>query len=156
MKIPQRRQGLIPGSMLTVCFLALTFTFIVPIIFVLPGALVESIASQVVNNNPYSNVGLRTIEILSVLLAGAFILALVHISNRRVKGLPVSQGRIIVLLLLLSFFIHPLGFYIYWGVALHFRSDGQLIFAAIYSFPFSSFAFPVVGLLMDVAGRRSI
>jgi len=156
MKISERRQGLILGSMLTVCFLALTATFIVPIIFVLPGVIVESIASHVVNNDRYSNVGKRTIAILSVMLAGTLIVVLLHIRGRREKGMPVSQGRTILLLLLLSFIIHPLGFYIYWGLVLQFRSDGQLIFAAIYSFPFSSLAFPVIGLLMDVAGRKPV
>jgi hypothetical protein len=156
MKIPEHHQGLIFGSMLTVCCLVLTFTFIVPIVFVLPGVVVESIASHVVNNDPYSNVGICTIIILCVLLTGALMAALLHIRRRRAKGMSVSQGRAIVLLLLLSFIIHPLGFYIYWGVVLQFRSDGQLIFAAFNSFPFSSFAFPIIGFLMDWAARRPV
>jgi hypothetical protein len=50
---------------------------------------------------------------------------------------------------LFYFLVHPLGFYIYWGLELDFRSDGQLIFGAIKSFPASSCAFLFIGLIID-------
>jgi hypothetical protein len=49
----------------------------------------------------------------------------------------------------LYFIVHALGFYIYWGMSLEFRGDGQLIFAAVDSFPISSWAFIPMGLIID-------
>ncbi len=51
---------------------------------------------------------------------------------------------------LLFFIVHSLGFYIYWGAELGFKSDGQLAFGVINSFPTSSWAFIIIGLTIDI------
>lgn len=144
-----KNNGLIVGTIFTVCSFLLTFTFVVPIISVLPGVFFETISKAIVSNDPYSNVGKLTILLLTVLLLLAIILTIVYTRKRTPANETLSKGRLTLIMFAFYFIVHPLGFYIYWGLNLNFRSDGQLIFAAVDSFPISSFAFVLLGLLID-------
>ncbi len=149
MKIAKSNSGLVIGAIFTGCSLLLTATFFVPIISVLPGVIFETIAKNMVNNEPYSNVGKLTILLLSIIFLVTLVLCLTWIRQTIIKEGQISRGHIIVIMSIMYFIVHSLGFYIYWGLALDYRSDGQLIFAAIVSFPISSFAFIFIGLLVD-------
>ena len=150
MKISKSNSGLIIGALFTVGSLLLTATFVVPIISVLPGMLFETIAENCINNEPYSNVGKLTILLLTITFLLTLVLCLISIKSKTRKGEEISKGRIIAILSLMYFLVHSLGFYIYWGAFLDFRSDGQLIFSAIISYPISSFMFVFLGLLIDL------
>ena len=67
MKINQKYNGTIIGSIFTVSSLLLTLTFVVPVLSIMPGMLVELFASKVVDNEPYSNVGRATVCFLVVI-----------------------------------------------------------------------------------------
>lgn len=149
MRINQQYNGTIIGSIFTVCSLVLTCTYIIPIATVFPGIYIEALMSSIVDNDPYSNVGKATI----IVLIGILTISLVIILR---KSRRVHPGNVqIILIMIIEFFIlHILGFYIYWAVSLDFRNDGQLIFAAISSFPFSSFGFVIVGSLVDLVKKN--
>ena len=72
MKIAKSKGGVTIGALFTVVSFLLTWTFIVPIISVLPGMLFESIAERLVDTEPYSNVGKTTILLLSILFLLTF------------------------------------------------------------------------------------
>lgn len=59
-------------------------------------------------------------------------------------------------MLLFYFIVHPLVFYLYWGIQLDFRSDGQLIMEAIRTFPISSLSFIFIGIMIDIVKNRGI
>ena len=154
MKIAKSKSGVTIGALFTVVSFILTWTFIVPIISVLPGMLFESIAERLVDNEPYSNVGKTTILLLAILFLLTLFLSLVWIRNEIVKHGSILTSQINLIMCLLFFIAHSLGFYIYWGVALDFRSDGQLIFGAVISYPISSFSFVFIGILIDLVKNR--
>jgi len=149
MKINQKYNATIIGGIFTTVSLLLTFTFIVPIFSVIPGAFIELLMSSIIDRDPYSNVGKVTIFTLLILLVISLITIL--IKARKIK---FNNGHIIGVMFFEYFIIHNLGFYIYWATALNFKSDGQLIFGAVTSFPYSSFGFLVIGLIIDLVKRK--
>ncbi len=156
MKIAKHNSGLIIGAIFTGISLCLTITYIVPIISVFPGFIFETIAASFVSNEPYSNVGKLTIKLLSVIFLLTLILCMLSVINKTEKFGQISQRRIIGIMAILYFIVHCLGYYLYWGIALHFESDGQLIFASLISFPISSFAFVLIGLLIDFVKNKAL
>jgi len=152
--IKNRTLGLKIGAVFSIISFLLTFTFIIPILSVLPGCLVELIASKLVNNTPYSNVGKLTILIFVVILL-TFIVAIIFATKILAeKKLKLRKFEVILAMFIFYFIIHPLGFYIYWGIFLHFVRDGQLIFSAVTSFPYSSLAFILLGFLIDLTWTK--
>lgn len=156
MKISKTKSGVIIGTIFTVASLVLTVTFIVPIISVFPGMIFETIAENLIDNDPYSNVGKLTILLLTITFISTLIFCLLSIKKKTKKGEDISNRRIITIMSLMYFIVHSLGFYIYWGVSLDFRSDGQLIFGAVISYPISSFVFIFIGLLIDTVKNSKL
>ncbi len=62
----------------------------------------------------------------------------------------LSNSAVVGIMVVEYFIVHTLGFYLYWANTLDFRSDGQLIFAAVDSFPKSSLSFVFIGLFIDI------
>lgn len=143
--------GLVIGTVFTFGCLLLTFTFFIPIISVFPGVIVEAMASALVDNDPYSNVGKLTIILLTLILIITLSIALFRVRRTTLRGGIISKTKIAIVMTVMYFIVHALGFYIYWGLALDYRGDGQLIFAAVDSFPISSCGFIPIGLAIDVA-----
>jgi hypothetical protein len=149
MKINQSYNGTIIGGIFTVTSLLLSLTFIIPVLSVIPGALIESVIAKIVTNEPYSNVGKVTIGVLILFLSTPVALTL--IKSRKTK---LSNELIFGIMTFEYFIIHALGFYIYWATSLNFRNDGQLIFGAVTSFPMSSFGFIGLGILIDIVKKN--
>lgn len=154
MKISKHNIGLNVGAIFTVISLLLTFTFFVPIISIIPGLVFESIAKKIISNIPYSNVGKLTIVLLFLITFLALIFSLLWVKKTVEKNKEISKGSIVVIFFFLYFLVHSLAFYIYWGAFLDFRGDGQLIFSAIISHPFSSFSFVLIGILIDFVKNK--
>jgi hypothetical protein len=145
--------GLIIGTVFTFGCLLLTFTFFVPIVSVFPGVIVETMASGLVDNDPYSNVGKVTIILLTFIFIITLSIALFKIRRTTLRDGRISKTKIAIVMTVMYFIVHALGFYIYWGLALEYRGDGQLIFSAVDSFPISSCGFIPIGLAIDVAKK---
>src|SRR5690606_27482168 len=90
-----------------------------------------------------------TIILMTIIFITSWIIALIIIRRTISKNGQISRRRIIIVMTILYFIVHPLGFYIYWGHVLNFRSDGQLIFAAVDSYPKSGWTFILIGLSID-------
>lgn len=144
-----KNNGLIVGAIFTVCSFLLTFTFVVPVISVLPGVFLEATAKKIISNNPYSNVGKLTTLLLTIVFLVEIVLILLYTHKKASEKQTVSKGKIMLFMFAFYFIVHPLGFYVYWGLFLNFRGDGQVIFAAVVSFPISSLLFVLFGLLID-------
>jgi hypothetical protein len=87
---------------------------------------------------------------LIIIFSVTVILAISYTRKRTLINKPLSKGRLTLFMFAFYFLVHPLIFYIYWGVNLNFRSDGQLIFSAINTFPVSSISFIFFGLSIDM------
>lgn len=136
------------GAVFTVVSIALTFTYLVPVITVgLAGIFFERLAAAAVTANEIGKVTTLMLAIVLVLVLAPMFYAAWRVAR---KGCVLSKGEIISYMLLLYFIVHPLGFYMYWGMALHYRMDGQLIFASLISFPFSSLFFLAFCFVLDV------
>lgn len=124
-----------------------TFTFIVPLIQIVP---VASILEDVFGPASYEKIGTRSILFLSILtlllLAAFFTTTYVNIR----KGQENSVGGFIFFLLLLSFIIQPLGFFLYVSTNWSMANDGQFIFAVFQPFAITSFSYILVGLVTDL------
>ena len=144
------------GIFFSIVSLCSTITYIIPIISVIPGVIVEKLVSDCINNEPYSNVGKLTILVFSLMLILLLILSMHHISKVVKKKRFLERETVIITMLILSPIVHSLGFYIYWGTVLNYRGDGQLIFSAVNSFPVSSLVFITIGALIDLTKSRAI
>jgi DMSO/TMAO reductase YedYZ heme-binding membrane subunit len=151
MKINQQYNGTIIGGIFTLVSLLLTLTFIIPILSVLPGVFIESMMPSLVDNEPYSNIGKATIMTLVIIMI--ISIAIILIKARKTK---ISNGQMFGVMAFEYFIIHSLGFYIYWATSLNFRSDGQLIFGAVNSFPASSFGFIGIGIIIDLIKTKQL
>ena len=146
------------GACFTGVCLLLTLTIVIPVFSMILGSLLEAVAKGLVDNQPYSNVGKLTILLLLIIFIVTFIIVLVRIRKTAVriskvyqkKQFSISKKKIILILFLFYFIVHPLVFYIYWGVQFDFRPDGQLVMEAIKTFPISSILFIPIGIMMDV------
>lgn len=142
--------GFLVGTIFAIVSFLLTLTFVVPIISVFQGVLAELVIKALVDNDPYSNVGKGTIVLLTFVLTITFAIVLFRIRQITIREGGISKTKIALYMSSLYFIVHALGFYVYWGMSLEFRGDGQLIFAAVDSFPFSSWAFIPIGLIIDL------
>lgn len=149
MKINQRYNGTIIGGVFTISSLLLTLTIIVPIISIIPGAFIESMMSIVIDSEPYSNIGIATIITLIIIILASLSFFLI-----RSRKFSFDNRDIIGVMSFEYFFIHTLGFYIYWATSLKFSNDGQLFMGVINSFPVSSFGFVGIGILIDVVKQK--
>jgi len=150
--IKKQFQGIVIGALFTLASLLLTITLIVPIITMIPATYIEYLSSILVNDDSNNKVGHMTIGILSILFIINIVIALVYVRKQSKKNM-LSKMDIIYIMIISWFIVHPLAFYIYWGVKLGFRGDGQLIFGVFYTFPFSSFWFVIMGVLIDIVRR---
>ncbi len=145
----ESKNGLLIGTLFTICSLFASFTIIVPLISVLPGVFLEAISKEIVPNDPYSNVAMLTIFLLVLALIATLILNIREIKQDALKHQPLSKGKVAELMAVFYLIVHPLGFYIYWGLYLDFPNDGQLLFSASKSFLISSCSFVLFGVLID-------
>ena len=147
--------GLKVGLIFSVISFLLTFTFLVPIFSVVPGSLLtETLVSIFVSDNSNKNIGISTLTILSGITICYILIILKAVKNIAYKQLLLNKTEIILMMIFFYFIIHPLCFYIYWALFLNFRGDGQIIFGAVTSFPYSSISFIPLGLLIDFVWRN--
>jgi len=136
------------GVLFTVVSFLLTLTFVIPVASVFPGVVIEFLIENLVGNNRIA--GITTIILLATIFMIVFALVLIRAWRATRRSEKISKRRVALIMVGMYFIVHPLGFYIYWALALDFRGDGQLIFLAVDSFPISSCAFIPIGLAIDI------
>jgi hypothetical protein len=148
--------GIVTGIVFAGSSVLSAATFFVPILLVLPpGSFFEWLASALVNNKPYSNVGLMTIGLITTTSVLTFLLLLFGIEHSAKKTGIVLRKQIIKAMVVMLFLVHPLGFYIYWA-SMQFRSDGQLALLCFLTVPFSGLLFILLGSIIDKVKNRAI
>lgn len=137
------------GIIFTFLSLLLTITIIIPAFSIFPGVIIELIAKGLVDNKPYSNVGQMTI----LLLASIFFISIIATIFYVRKNSGLTKIRVVIIMLIFWLIVHPLVFYIYWGIKWEYRSDGQLILGAVETFPISSISFIIIGGIIDIVEK---
>lgn len=138
--------GFIIGGIFSLISILLTFTFVIPMFSVFLGFYLQELISKVFSNITYEDSGKITTVVLLIVFCLALFFAFRRANFRENKSKKIE---LIVIMLIIFLIVHPLGFYLYWGFYLNFKSDAQIIFDAVVSFPFSSLSFVFIGILLD-------
>ncbi len=145
------------GLLFTViCFLA-TRTFIIPIVTIMPAAtLLESLFENIFGTNPFDAIGQSILITLTILFLLTTWLYYILLLRQLKKNKTVNTWLFIAYLVVQLFIIHPLGFYLYMSTNWSMANDGQLMFGVIETFPISSLAFVVLGLLTTIIANHKL
>ena len=127
----------------------MTFTYLVPIVSILPGAFIETIVASFIGDTPYSVVGQWTLNTFIIFYIISVVLFLIT-ARKKI----ITNGQIVIFLLFEFFIIHNIGFYLDWSSS-GFRSDGQLLFGVINTFPYSSIGFFGLGIAIDLVKKKT-
>jgi hypothetical protein len=149
LKIQTKNIGTITGLLFSFFSFIATWTIVIPILSIIPAAFIEGLLADILGRNPYSKVGVATIISLFLLTIIISMMLLKFISKKTKQQEQIGGLYMFTFLLIFFFLIHPLFLYLYWATELNFRNDGQLIFSAVITFPFSSCMFLPIGLLLD-------
>lgn len=144
----KKYSGTFIGLMFSLSSFLATWTFIFPLLTVLPlGLFLESIFKS---SGPYSVIGpyiLTTLWVIFITTSAAFFLY-AYVMGLRGKAIPKLS--FVIFLVLQLFIVHPLVFYIDTSPDWDRASDGQFILGIANTFPTSSFAFVCFGILLDL------
>jgi hypothetical protein len=146
MKMKQKYAITIIGLIFSiVCFIS-TFTFILPILTLLPSGILEFIFSTIIGDKPYKNIGICLIVTLTLIFIISTYIFTKTISVRpeRIKYETIFYFTIQV------FIIPPLFFYINTSRNWDKASDGQFFFGIFETFPVSCLTFFFIGLFIDL------
>jgi len=126
----------------------LTFTYLVPIVSILPGAFIDTIVVSFIGDTPYSDVGQWTLNAFIIFYRISVVLFLMT-ARKKI----ITKGQIVIFSRFEFFIIHSKGFYLDWSSS-GFRSDGQLLFGVINTFPYSSIGFFGLGIAIDLVKKK--
>lgn len=155
MTLNKTYNGTLIGAIYTIISFALSFTILIPVFSIIPGAKIESIIASIIKYDSYSIVGKATTWTLFILFIASMAI-ISFIIRKTTKTNNLSNEAVFVVMAMQYFIIHALGFYLYWGIVLDYRSDGQIAFASVSSFPISSFGFIIIGLIIDLAKSKPL
>lgn len=134
------------GLIFTVVSFISTFTFIVPMLIVFP---VVTIFESILGPASYERIGTTAIIFLSVIVLSALLGFFFYIFRLKQQGNEISISSFIIILVGLSFILHPLGFFLYVSTNWQMANDGQFIFAIFRPFAYTSIAYVIIGLITD-------
>ncbi len=144
------------GTIYTVICLATILTFIVPMLTIVPLALpLELFFSKIFGDGDYSKVGNSVLLSLIIIFLGTIILYYRQLKKELKFNNAISTGRYILFLTLQLIIVHPLVFYLDTSRDWSRASDGQFIFGITDTFPISSFAFVIFGMIVDMLKNNS-
>lgn len=139
------------GLIITVVGLLLHYTFIIPMLIVMPPAIaVELIAKAITGDGGFAQTG------LSVLIIFVFLLfLLIAIFGRRFLKQIHETGTynshdVLLFMILLQAIVHPLIFYIDLSSDWSRASDGQFFMTVGQTFNISSLSFVFIGAIIDL------
>lgn len=155
MYIIKNNIGLCIGILFSIISFALTFTFAIPMWSIFGGVLIEQILSSLFPSMVFATIGTITSVLLGLLLISLLYAVYRAIKVKSSSGERLLPSYVIKMMLIAYLLVHPLGFYLFLGIALDFHLDAQYLFGAVYSFPFSSLFFIVFGFLMDRTANQS-
>jgi hypothetical protein len=144
-QLDPKRKGLIIGIMFLVVGWLAAATFIVPALYLIPSAYLESTLVDVFAFSQGADLYNFIIGIHIVATIVWLLLSIRIVKRNRSDAHELFW----VMSFILSLIIHPLGFYIYWKLWLNFSGDGQLVMGAAAPFWYTSLLFPIYGFFLD-------
>lgn len=146
----QKYKATFIGLFFTVTCLLLYYTFIIPLLTILPLSLpLEIIFNGIYPGQSYAKTGRGVIISLTVVL---IVLSFIFFTKfyRQIKETQSYKSlQIIFYFILLQFVIHPLVFYIDLSNDWSRASDGQFFLGAADTFQLSSLTFLIIGIAID-------
>jgi hypothetical protein len=143
--------GTIIGLIFSLSSWVATWTFIIPFITVLPLSLfLEGTFKNGAHDRSYYEIGpsiLKTMWFIFIISVALYYIVTIL---KVIRGRPVTKLSFILFLTGQLFIVHPLLFYIDTSQDWDRASDGQFIFGITQTFPTSSFAFVIFGILLDL------
>ncbi|MNK00650.1 hypothetical protein D3C87_184390 [compost metagenome] len=146
--------GLKIGAVFTVISFLLTFTLAIPLASIIPALFIEQKLSDIFSNLTYPKIGLMMIFLLSLLFLLILVLVFGNVKRRAKQKMSLHAGNLMLTMCVFYLIVHSLGYYLFWGIYLHFKTDAQLAFNSVYSFPFSSLSFLLIGFLLDWYSKK--
>ena len=144
------------GMIYTVICLLTILTIIVPMLTILPLALpLELVFSKIFGDGNYSKVGNSVLLSLTIIFFGCITLFYKNFKQQLKQTNRISKGSFILFLSLQLIIVHPLIFYLNTSKDWSRASDGQFIFGITETFPISSFAFLIFGVIVDTLRNNS-
>jgi hypothetical protein len=140
-------KGTLIGLIVSTLFFLIGQTLIIPMILVSP---VVSYFERRNTDEPYSVIGenaILTLSILSVIIFFGCLLA-TYLNKRKTEKFPTAVLK--VTFILITVFIHPLGFFIHISSNWNMASDGQFVFAMGAAFPLTSLIYILIGMFSDL------
>lgn len=131
------------------CFL-LYYTFIVPLLIMLPLSLtLEVVFKGIYPDQVYSKTGQGVVTSLTIIFVTISVTFFTKIIRQIKDTQTYKIGQVILFMTLLLFIVHPLVFYIDLSNDWSRASDGQFILSIGETFQMSSWTFIIIGIVID-------
>ena len=145
------------GIVYTIICLLSILTFFVPMMTILPLALpLEMFFSKIFDDGNYSKTGNSVLLSLTIIFFGSLFVFYKNFNRQLQLTHRISSESFILFLSLQLIIIHPLVFYLNTSKDWSRASDGQFIFGIADTFPISSFAFVIFGVIVDAFKNSSL
>ena len=157
MKTSKYTASLIGLITAVICFLSL-YTFILPVLFLLPTALpFEYISGWIVGANNYPNKFIAIISMESVLLLISCVWYFKKLIGDKRKQVKFSRKKLILFFVVLQFIVHPIGFYIWLlnNTAMDIN-DSMIMFYIVETVSYSGCFFIVLGVIIDLIRNKNM
>lgn len=132
------------GCTMFVASLLLAFTFVVPVLTIMPLALLFESMAPSGSQGLYSIIGNGSLFILSLCFVIYYGI-----------NYKITKMQMRFVFFLEWFVVHTVGYDVCWWFSNGFHSDGQLIFLAMASFFKSGFVFILLGVLLMFLRRKN-
>ena len=144
------------GTIIAIICFATTWTFIVPMLTIIPiGLPLELLFGKIFETSSYAA---TSISVLLTLIA-VFILVGLWFVNRierdKREQKEFNRIRLIFFFAIQLVIIHPLVFYVWATMNSQNAGDGQFMFGIAETFPFSSICFAILGLSIDLKKNKN-
>ena len=150
-------QASLVGLIITLFCVLTTLTFIVPFLTIMPlSLLLEMVWKALFPDSSYAVIGsgvLISFFLLFVLTSWLYFRAML---KRLKNGHEFNPFRFAWFLVMQLFIIHPLLFYLNTSQDWSSAGDGQFILGILYTFPVSSMAFVLLGIVTDILRRKGL
>lgn len=139
----QRHLPVKTGALCTLISLLLACTGFAAIITVAPVAFAVELLISLFGDYHEGPGGLI---LLSIVCISALTITFYYVKKLTVNGFTITKKELFLIMFSFYWIVHPLGFYVYWGLFTDFSNDGQFILGSVFSFPVSGFSFILIGV----------
>ena len=148
--MPEEYKGTLLGLIYTVSCLVLYYTFIIPLLLMLPLSLtLETFFSNIYKEEGYSKIGNSVMFALLAIFLTVFVFFFTYFIYQIRTTNAVKTSRFLLFLTLQLFIIHPLVFYFDLSKDWSRAEDGQFFFSINSTFQLSSIPFVFLGIVLD-------